>query len=617
MSKSTTKSTTKTAVLSVVTSTDNKKTDIIYGTLTYVPSLDFDVIHNLDELFITIINNHITKVYIHDDDYVMSYIYYYMLNNDMKYDPNMDEGYFYEEGSYNAFILKGITYYLKFKYTYETDEIVTSRTCMFCSSKRLLRNDITKINSTMKYYNNISLYDMTKQLNTCEMLTNDIIETTIKSGIVVARYIKDVKRIYSMSELTIGSNAVKSWKKLDKTFGAFPLLDINIERDIYKAYRGGYNYLNPNYLEKDIGEGIVLDCNSLFPFVMRYFPCPVGTPTWHEGIPNCDDDEIQDSLFIIKMYIGGDESAPGLVLKDKMLPTISSLSLGKVKNKYERLVYNSEVWMTNLDFDLMINHYSIYDLNIIGYYTFDNSKEMFKNFVDHWYNIKANSTGANREIAKLMLDNIHGKLGTKIENFIGGKYIHTNKMRPIIENNRLVFKKECDTNDNSIRYVPASIFINSIARWYMILIGNLLYDRLIYMDTDSIHLIGTDPVNVVWHDSKNNEIKLEIGPGLGQFKVEAIFKRARYLGLKTYAHDEYTDFDKFDKSFKHGTNTKFVVKMAGASDVCTSKINFDNFYINKDNSDKGIFKNSKIMINNIIGGKIRVYTDYTIKRHDD
>ena len=47
----------------------------------------------------------------------------------------------------------------------------------------------------------------------------------------------------------------------------FPQLNYEIDHDMRQAYKGGFTYLNPIYKEKDIGGGVVLDVNSLYPSV--------------------------------------------------------------------------------------------------------------------------------------------------------------------------------------------------------------------------------------------------------------------------------------------------------------------------------------------------------------
>lgn len=594
MSKTSTSTSTH-LVINFITSTDQKTTSVCHWEAVCVQNLAHCSGTDLDNLFNIIRQCHVTRVYIHDDDYCMSYIYNYLINNGVIYDSDINDN-VNVEGSFNQFTLNGTTYYIKYKYVYGVEYTRTS-TCTFVSSKKLLRNSISDIG---KLFNIYDVTDTTLQFCMLHRLTEKDIQTTYNSAYVVAKFLKEIKKDIALNELTIGSCAVKSWMHFDndnfkddkiKLQDLFCNIPIDIERDLYKSYRGGYNYINKKYIGLNIQDGVVLDCNSLFPYTMKNYDCPIGVPTWYDYDNNLPDDD----YYIIKLIIGGDKSKPGLTVKKDHIPTISSLSTGEVKNYYLENVSACELWLTGFDFNLLVRHYDIHDLSMIGFYKFDHMSGIFENFINYWYNIKQNSKGPIREISKLFLDNIHGKLGTKIEVLTKKGYVHTKNQIVIKDNDRIKFDNGDDTEVKGIRYIPASIFINSISRYYMINIAQKYFDRLIYMDTDSIHLIGMQHVNGI-----------DIGPNLGQFKVESLFKRARYLGLKSYIHDEYNDFDKFDKDFNHDNSTSLDVTLAGASDLVTSQLNFDNFYTGT------IIYYSKTVMNNINGGKIRRLIKYKI-----
>ena len=56
-----------------------------------------------------------------------------------------------------------------------------------------------------------------------------------------------------------------------------------IDKDMRQAYKGGFTYLNPIYEEIDVGAGVVLDVNSLYPSVMYEKPLPIGDPEFYNG----------------------------------------------------------------------------------------------------------------------------------------------------------------------------------------------------------------------------------------------------------------------------------------------------------------------------------------------
>lgn len=591
--------------LSIVTSTDWKKTGVVFWAASNVQKPDqYYYGYSIDQLFNQFIKPlHITKVYVHDDDYVMSYIYNYLLENNYVLDENMDtEKLNYDPGSYNLFVINSNFMFLKVRYVYNY-----ASTCTFVSSKNILRNNVSEINDSYDCgidENMISNYSIQKYGN----VTDDDCNKCVYSSRVLAKAIHNVKSTLALTELTVGSNAIKSWKKLDdKQWQKLCILPSNVERDIYLSYRGGYNWISDKLKGKELGDGVVLDVNSLFPYIMKEYPLPVGIPSWQNSLMFNDDGSLY-KYCIIKITFKGDENNPGAKLKENHLPCISNMcqinkQTSLICNEYLPKIYATTVWVTGFDYEMMLNNYDMGSYIIEGCYIFKTELGLFDNFIDFWYKIKKGEKGAKRELSKLMLDNLHGKLGTKVETLKNGEWVHQQKQKITMINNSIKIDDWCDTNNTSIRYMPISIFVNSIARYNIILAGQYYYDRLIYIDTDGIHLTGTDLVD----KEVNGDLVIKISPELGDFKVESIFKRAKYLGLKNYIHDEFIDFDKFDSTFKHGEKTKCVVKMAGASDYVRSKVNWDNFYYGS------IIEKSKAIMFDLPGGKVRKYVDYTIR----
>lgn len=80
----------------------------------------------------------------------------------------------------------------------------------------------------------------------------------------------DVLFKQNLESMTAGSNGLKDFKSthsIRKYMRMFPELNYNVDHDMRQAYKGGFTYLNPIYKEKDVGGGVVLDVNSLYPSV--------------------------------------------------------------------------------------------------------------------------------------------------------------------------------------------------------------------------------------------------------------------------------------------------------------------------------------------------------------
>lgn len=99
----------------------------------------------------------------------------------------------------------------------------------------------------------------------------------IKNDVVIVAKALNVIFSEGLTKMTQGSNALFDFKNIitKKRFKhLFPEIPFDVDKDLRKAYKGGFTYLNPIYKEKEVKEGIVLDVNSLYPSVMRFEKLP-------------------------------------------------------------------------------------------------------------------------------------------------------------------------------------------------------------------------------------------------------------------------------------------------------------------------------------------------------
>ena len=546
--------------LDVITRQDNNRTDICFGCLCNIKTDKLFVINSVDDIIGTIMSNKIRNIYIQDFSYVASYLYYYLISNNIKYN---DSNKFNFDGrmAYTAFSSEGgAMYYIKLFFK-DGQQFC----CEFKSSRNksmsLLRDLQTSFNIDIDY--EINDDDNTLQLSSCDDLSEDIMENTCARAVALAHVMKKLLSSGN-TKLTIGSDAMRQWQKLDGMhFPSMPRIDDELDSKFRLAYRGGFTWLNDVFKNKEIGHGFVMDVNSLYPFVMRSFPLPCGEPHHTYEVPS-------NTLYIAHVIIYS------ATLKEGGIPCISNMnrcdgSKGSViSNEYLEYIDNMEVWLTNFDLELVMINYDV-EVTPIEYYYFDKVEGCFDNFIDTNYEIKKTSRGAKRQIAKLNLDSLYGRFGIKI-----GRH----KTIPIIEDGVLKFVNSEVLKDNTIRYLPMAIFITSIARYLIIRTALEIIDRVVYIDTDGIHIVGDDIPDV-----------FDIGKELGEWKIEAEFNRAKYIGLKTYIHDE--------------VNGETVVKMSGAPEEVRKNINWDNF-------KTGTTVPGKIMMRSIPGGYIRYKTKYKI-----
>lgn len=353
---------------------------------------------------------------------------------------------------------------------------------------------------------------------------------------IVARAL-DMEFKQGMRKMTTSSDALAYYKTtFDKFKYHFPVLQPSTDAFCRKAYRGGWVYANPRFQGRTVGSGIVLDVNSMYPWAMVYKPLPYGNPKYYKGEYDNDDDY---PLYIC--HITAD-----FKLKAKGIPCI------QIKNSMRFIATEYvtdtdgfvELWLTSIDLELLFTNYDIIDINFIDGYKFHSKAGMFKDYVEHFMEIKARTKGGERALAKLMMNGLSGKFAKN----------------PDVTGKVPVYDAESDTvkllpGEKEIGksiYVPVTAFITAWARWNILTSAAACYDRFLYADTDSLHLLGTEiPEGIEVHESK-----------LGCWKLESTFTSAKYLHAKCYVEQEESGLK---------------VTVAGLPKESKKQVNMENF----------------------------------------
>ena len=348
-----------------------------------------------------------------------------------------------------------------------------------------------------------------------------------------------------LTKMTAGSNALYNYKKMlggHKNFRyVYPLLDKTQDEFIRKAYRGGFTYVNPKFQDKILGSGIVLDVNSLYPSVMAACDgqiLPIGKPVWFDGeYVNDDYFPLWIALVTFKFDI-----------KENHIPCIQLK--GNFRFKQTEYIEHSgteiSLCVSSVDWELIKKQYIVKNVHWYGGYKFQANKYQFKAYVDKWIAEKNKATiehnPGKRQIAKLMLNSLYGKFATRLD---------VVSKRPEIKDNVLHYVSlEPETREPV--YLPVGVFITAHARYKTITSAQSVYDRFVYADTDSLHLIGEDiPDNLDVDDVK-----------LGAWKLESCFTKAKFLRAKCY-------IEEIDGSLS--------AHVAGMPANVHSQITFDNF----------------------------------------
>ena len=311
--------------------------------------------------------------------------------------------------------------------------------------------------------------------------------------------------------------------------------------------------------------GIVLDVNSLYPYIMSDRLLPYGQANYKD-IPYCKMNESYKKCF--PLYIQEITIYDFEVKENKMAflqvkdnPNFNGREILKnnIKNG-EKVTLTFR--LCNPLLELLFECYNVYSYELGGHMAFSGSHDLFKNYIDFWSEVKKNSTGANRAIAKLKQKGLYGKFGmsgsneiTEFENLDGIftiKHLHDDYV-----------------SDNI--YLPMATFITSYAKQYLVQAINANYERFLYCDTDSLHLYGT----------LEEVTGVNIGSKIyGYWDNEMCFEDFKYIGSKRYAE-------------KNVKTHKWEIKCCGLTDSIMKQVDDINVFDSCPHTTKEI-KNMKL-----------------------
>lgn len=385
-----------------------------------------------------------------------------------------------------------------------------------------------------------------------------------------------------LTYMTAASNALHDYKNIMGIFTfneLFPELNPKLDEDLRKSYKGGFTYLNPIYKDKEIKNINVLDVNSLYPSVMYFESLPFGEPIYFKGEYKEDKNF---PLYIIRLTCSFD-------VKENFIPTIQiKNSRDFLQNEYITST-NGEIvalTLTNIDLDLFLKHYNVYDLKYIGGFKFRCKKGMFNKYIDKWIARKNEGTITKnkgiRTIAKKQLNSLYGKFATTLKG---------QEKTPYLENDIVKYKIEEETDKKGV-YLPIGCFITAYARRKTIETSQKIkeysikkygIDAYIYSDTDSIHT--TLSIEELSKICDIDDVKL------GYWANEEFCERGKYIRQKCYIHE-------VDKILH--------VTCAGMPSKLHHNVTWENF-------KEGFTCGGKLTFKHVKGGVKLVETDYTIK----
>lgn len=190
--------------------------------------------------------------------------------------------------------------------------------------------------------------------------------------------------------------------------------------------------------------------------------------------------------------------------------------------------------MTQVDYYRFLEFYNVYNFEILDGCWFYSTIGLFDDYINKYKEIKQESKGAMRTLAKLFLNNLYGKLATSDNASYKVAYL---------KDDGVIGFKTVESHDKNTVYIPCGSAITSASRDFTIRTAQANYygadkDGFIYADTDSIHCnVSRETLrNVPVHPSDFCKWKLE------SFWDEAIFVRQKTY-IEHITHEDEKPID--------------------------------------------------------------------------
>ena len=415
----------------------------------------------------------------------------------------------------------------------------------------------------------------------CEITEEE--QKYIANDVLVVKEALEIMFNEGHNKLTIGSCCLEEYKKIfgeDDYNLMFPsLTDYTIDDKIYKynnadsyirkSYKGGWCYIVKGKENQIKTNGTTADVNSLYPSMMssesgnKY---PVGKPTFWSGNFIPDKALKSNRYFFIRIktrFYLKENKLPFIQIKGNYLykgtealesSDVYDKNTGKYYPVYKDLAGNIhdtrvELTLTMTDYYLMLEHYELVDFEILDGCYFFARCGLFDEYIEKYKKIKLESKGALRELAKLFLNNLYGKMASSTDSSFKVAFVKEDKSVGFIS---------VKADDKQAGFIAVGSAITSYARNFTIRAAQQNYYGVnkrgfIYADTDSIHcdLKPTEIKGITVHD-KN----------FCCWKLESCWDIGIFVRQKTYIeHVTHEDLQEIEEPF-------YNVKCAGMPQRC-------------------------------------------------
>ena len=365
-----------------------------------------EVGNSIDDFFKRIKKEANPYIYFHNLKFDGEFILYYLMKNGFEHVESKEK----RNNTFSTLISDmGLFYQIEvyFEVGKKTKKVT------FIDSLKIINQSVESMPKTFKIEENKLEIDYNTPREVGHILTGEE-EAYIKNDVVIVA--KALSYLFNMglTKMTAGSNALSEYKeitRLNRFRSLYKPLNYEIDKDIRRAYRGGFTYLNPVYKNKEVKEGEVLDVNSLYPSVMYKEMLPFGEPFFYEG--EYQEDKVYP-LYIQRLTCS-------FKIKEGRIPTIQIKHSRFVDNEY--LTDSGEepvaLTLTSVDLKLFLEQYDVWDLHYESGWKFKAMRGLFTEYIDKWIKVKNEATISGnkgiRQVAKIMLNSLYGKFATSLD----------------------------------------------------------------------------------------------------------------------------------------------------------------------------------------------------------
>lgn len=286
-------------------------------------------------------------------------------------------------------------------------------------------------------------------------------------------------------------------------YDKFPQLKPEDKKSLHEAYIGGFMLAREGAHDKAID----VDCNSMYPSILRDEWLPWGESEPYEGKYEEDGE----------MSLHCDELTFRAELKPDGYPfLLDNRSVYGLNRLTSTRGYVTRV-LTDIDQQLLYENYEVSVYKHVRGWKFRRSKGFFRSFVDEWGELKQKATGEKRQMAKLIMNALVGKMASLPK---GAVMLPTSKDGITLDWD-MAQREESNLKTD---FLPVPVWVNAYARRKLMAVCHANADRLLYANTDGCILSGWEPVK-----------SCDIHPTeLGKWKIAARYEKLTILGMNRY-----------------------------------------------------------------------------------